>query len=359
MGRNLLVCLDGTNNEPETGATNVVRLYDLAAKDDRQLAYYDPGVGTMGARSATSAFGKALTRVTGLAIGSGIRENIEDAYLWLMRHYQAEDKIFIIGFSRGAYTSVALAGMLNTVGLLRPGADNLIPYAMDLYAASSDPDEKKSEEEQRKYWDQRDDFRAKFGNPAFPGPFSTTIRFAGLWDTVKSVGWLNAKARYEQAHWPFTHKLSNVEVARLALAIDEKRGPYAAYRLDDERVKKYPGRYQQMWFAGVHSDVGGQYPDDHRLSDIALGWMAKEAAEAGLRIDEGRHKAVLGVDLGEPLPTSYGVEGRVHPNSKVWWLTGPGWRPRTIRLSAGDLVHPSVQARIDAGGYEPRFEGKP
>jgi uncharacterized protein (DUF2235 family) len=358
MGRNLLLCLDGTNNEPETGATNVVRLYDLAIKDENQLVYYDPGVGTMGARSATSAMGKALTRVTGLAVGSGIRANIEDAYLWLMRHYQQDDRIFIVGFSRGAYTSVALAGMLNTVGLLRPGADNLIPYAMDLYAASSDPDKKQSEEEKRKYWDLRDDFRAKFGNPAFPGPFKTNIRFAGLWDTVKSVGWLNAKARYEQAHWPFTHKLSNVEIARLGLAIDEKRAPYAAYRFDDERVAKYPDRYQQVWFAGVHSDVGGQYPDDHRLSDIALGWMAHEASLTGLRIDETRHKDVLGVGIGEPLPTSYAVEGRIHPNSKAWWLAGPGWRPRKVRLQAGDQLHSSVQARMDATGYRPRFEEK-
>lgn len=356
MGRNLLLCLDGTNNEPETGATNVVRLYDLAVKDDDQLVYYDPGVGTMGARSATSRIGKTLTRVNGLAAGFGIKENIEDAYLWLMRHYRADDRIFVIGFSRGAYTSVALAGMLNTVGLLRPGADNLIPYAMDLYAASSDPDQKKSEEEQRKYWDLRDDFRAKFGHPAFPGPFHTTIAFVGLWDTVKSVGWLNAKARWEQSHWPFTHKLSNVEVARLALALDERRGPYAAYRFDDERVAKYPERYQQWWFAGVHSDVGGQYPDDHRLSDIALGWMATEAGKAGLRIDEDRHQEVLGVGLGEELPVSYAVEGRVHPNSKVWWLTGPGWRHRTVRRSAGDQLHPSVLARADATGYAWREE---
>jgi T6SS, Phospholipase effector Tle1-like, catalytic domain len=67
--RNLVVCLDGTNNEPEHGVRNVARLYDVAVKDDRQLVYYDPGVGTMGARGAVTQLGQALTRVSGLVTG--------------------------------------------------------------------------------------------------------------------------------------------------------------------------------------------------------------------------------------------------------------------------------------------------
>jgi uncharacterized protein (DUF2235 family) len=134
MSRNLVVCLDGTRNEPETGPTNVTRLYDLAVKDDRQLVYYDPGVGTMGARGATTRAGRWLTRAGGLVLGHGVRENVEEAYSFLMRAYQPGDRIFIFGFSRGAYTARALTGMLRTVGLLRPGAENLVPYAMKLYA---------------------------------------------------------------------------------------------------------------------------------------------------------------------------------------------------------------------------------
>ena len=142
MSRNLVVCLDGTRNEPETGATNVVRLYAMALKDGTQLVYYDPGVGTMGARSATTGAGKALTRVAGLAMGHGIKDNIEEAYRWLMATYQARDQIYVVGFSRGAYTCLALTGMLRTVGLLRPGAENLVPYALKLYAqhGSDHPD---------------------------------------------------------------------------------------------------------------------------------------------------------------------------------------------------------------------------
>jgi uncharacterized protein (DUF2235 family) len=93
--RNLVICLDGTNNEPEHGATNVARLYDVAVKDENQLVYYDPGVGTMGARGAVTQIGKALTRVAGLVIGYGIKDNIEEAYTWLSRNYQAGDRIFV------------------------------------------------------------------------------------------------------------------------------------------------------------------------------------------------------------------------------------------------------------------------
>src|SRR5215218_9795660 len=102
MSRNVLLCFDGTRNEPETGSTNVAQMYDMAVKDSDQLVYYDPGVGTMGARSATTEFGKMLTRMRGLVVGFGIKENIEEAYTWLMEHYRQDDRIFVVGFSRGA-----------------------------------------------------------------------------------------------------------------------------------------------------------------------------------------------------------------------------------------------------------------
>jgi uncharacterized protein (DUF2235 family) len=114
MIRNLVVCLDGTSNEPETGATNVARIYDLSIKDADQLVYYDPGVGTMGARSATTPVGQALTRAAGLVVGYGVRDNIAEAYTWLMNHYRAGDRVMVFGFSRGAYTALALTGMLRT-----------------------------------------------------------------------------------------------------------------------------------------------------------------------------------------------------------------------------------------------------
>lgn len=353
MTRNLVVCLDGTSNEPETGATNVARIYDLCVKSADQLVYYDPGVGTMGARSATTPVGQALTRSAGLVVGYGVRDNIAEAYTWLMGHYRAGDRVMVFGFSRGAYTALALTGMLRTVGLLRPGAENLVPYALKLYAKNSRRDLSKAEETE--FWEKRQRFDDSFGNPDFER-FARIIAFLGLWDAVKSVGWLNMKARFEQAHWPFTRKVSNVAVGRHAMALDENRGPFGVYRFDPEQVATRDGALAEVWFPGVHSDVGGQYPD-HRLSDLALAWMAGEAAAAGLVIDARRYVKALGVAPGVPLPASHAVDGRIHPHPWPWALAGPGWRPRAPR--EGDAFHESVRQRVEATAtsatpYRPR-----
>lgn len=350
MSRNLLVCLDGTHNEPETGATNVARLYAMAVKDGEQLVYYDPGVGTMGARSAITRAGKAMTRFAGLVVGYGIKDNIEEAYHWLMENYKAGDRIFIVGFSRGAYTALALAGMLRTVGLLRPGADNLVPYAMKLYAQHGKRQPTKDDEE--KFWRVRDDFNTNFGNTEF-NRFDRHVAFLGLWDTVKSVGWLNARARFEQARWPFTRIVPNVATGRLALAIDEKRRFYAEYRFDRDEVAKRAG-LREMWFAGVHSDIGGggDPRDGHGLSDIALGWMADEAVTAGLRIDEPAYQKLIGVPPGIPLPAEDVARRTVHQNSAWWSVAGLGWHHRAIRT--GDRLHPSVRQLIEGTSHHPR-----
>lgn len=134
--RNLVVCLDDAGHEPETGFTNVARLFDVAEKSPHQLVYYDPGVGTMGAQAAISPWTKALTRLAGLVAGYGIKDNIAQANTWLAHQYQPGDRIYVLGFSRGAYTARALTGMLRTVGLLDADADNLLPYALKLYAKS-------------------------------------------------------------------------------------------------------------------------------------------------------------------------------------------------------------------------------
>jgi uncharacterized protein (DUF2235 family) len=133
MGRNLVICPDGTRNEPETGATNVARLYGIAQKSDEQLVYYDPGVGTMGDLAAATRLGAVVDPRPGLVVGHGVKESIEEAYRFLMYTYQPGDRVFVFGFSRGAYTARAPVGMLRTVGLLHSDADNLVPYAMKLY----------------------------------------------------------------------------------------------------------------------------------------------------------------------------------------------------------------------------------
>ena len=356
MARNLVVCLDGTSNEPESGTTNVARTYAVAVKSESQRVYYDPGVGTMGARGAVTATGKKVTRVAGLVIGFGVKDNIEEAYAWLSANYERGDRIFVFGFSRGAYTARALTGMLRTVGLLRPGADNLTSYALKLYAQHGP--ENPTPEQETEFFRPRRLFNERFGNPDFPNPFNPhvhQVKFLGVWDTVKTIGWLNLKAQFEQARWPSTRRIVNVEQARHAMALDEKRRPYPVYRFDPQAVQESDGRYVEQWFAGVHSDVGGQYVDDHALSDIAFSWMLDEAVAAGLEVDEKVFKRLAGFPLAGPVKEDRPL-GRVHDNGKVWSLLG-GWKPRQVL--PGDLVHPSVHAKIAASSYRPRAGGFP
>ncbi|MBW9095344.1 DUF2235 domain-containing protein [Microbacterium jejuense] len=345
--RTLVLCLDGTGSEPESGVTNVARIYAMAVKDDRQLVFYDPGVGTMGARGAVTPFGAWLTRTAGLIVGYGIRDNIADAYSWLMAHYRDGDRIMLFGFSRGAYTAVALAGVLRSVGLLRPGAENLVPYALKM--ALSGGGDKPSETEEQAFWRTRSSFDDGFGNPAFRR-FGKPVTFLGVWDTVKSVGWFNLRARFEQVRWPFTRNVDGVRTGRLALALDENRRAFTEYRFgaDKEgvRVVDDPRRdLQEMWFAGVHSDIGGQYEDDHGLSDISLEWMTAEAVAAGLRIDPRAYDRLLGVTGGAPVPAER-AEGRIHRHQWYWAIAGLGWRRR--HPARADQLHPSVQRRVDA-----------
>jgi uncharacterized protein (DUF2235 family) len=314
--------------------------------------------------------GQALSRVAGLIAGYGIRDNIEQAYTWLAQNYRRDDRIYDFGFSRGAYTARALTGMLRTVGLLRPGCENLAPYALKLFAksgsssaATADPDgdaDQSAKAAQQRFWALRADFRRLFGNPEFPHPFDphrNQVHFLGVWDTVKSVGWLNLRGHLQVARWPFTARITNVGTARHALAIDEKRRFYAAYRFDPELVATDPERFREVWFAGVHSDVGGQFADDHRLSDIAFSWMATEAGLHGLRLDAKRFRRLT---VGTAPPTDDAL-GTIHTNSWMWWLLG-GWRSR--RVLHKDLVAPSVLERIaatavTAAPYRPELAGRP
>jgi hypothetical protein len=99
-----------------------------------------------------------------------------------------------------------------------------------------------------------------------------------------------------------------------------------------------------MWFAGVHSDVGGQF-EEHKLSDIALKWIVDEAESAGLLVDPKRYGKQIGVNVGQPLPDGYAL-GKIHANGIGWAIIGAGWHRREIR--PGDEIHPSVRHRMAA-----------
>jgi uncharacterized protein (DUF2235 family) len=278
MAKNIVVCLDGTNNQLRAAVnTNVVRLFNLLdlRDPDAQVAYYDPGVGPFSSPSAWSPPARTLSRYAGLMFGVGLRQNLGEAYSFVMSTYQQGDRIFVFGFSRGAYNARALTGMLDVFGVFRPGSQNLVPYAVNAYT-----------KQQRHDGDDTDFFRglriyAKTHD--VHGTGHTPVHFVGLWDTVKSAGTLT-----RQLKWPFTRQLPHAKTIRHAVSIDESRRPFAPYLVHAPGPKHPMVQKNQdlaeVWFSGVHSDVGGMFAEGTRLSDIPLKWMADEALAAGLLV---------------------------------------------------------------------------
>lgn len=321
MPKNLVICLDGTGAQPAAaGNTNVVRLYSMLDLSDpaRQIAYYDPGVGTFAAAGAWTSFARWWSRIQGLAFGTGLKENLGEAYTWLMRHWEPGDQVYVFGFSRGAYNARALVGMQRAIGLLRPGSENFVPYAVTAYSGD---------------FDDMHEIAEIFARTVdAEGHTTVPIRYLGLWDTVKAAGFLR-----RSISWPWTHQLPNVHRIRHAVSIDERRRPFREYPITDPD----DSTREQVWFAGVHSDVGGTFPDDRMLSTIALKWIAEGAVAEGLLVRRRKYAFETKVD------PSFAV-GRIHRNSRWWVLLGRRGRP----MRAGERVHASVKARIDAGvGY--------
>ncbi len=341
--RNLVVFLDGTRNEPETGTTNVARAFHLTEKNDQQIVFYAPGVGTIGSHSALTNAGKVATKLAGLVGGYGVRQNIEDAYRFLVANYRQGDRLYFFGFSRGAYTARALTGMLRTVGLLRPEVQNMTPYALKLYLKSG-PGKGADEN----FWRIRREFSNHFGNPGFPRAADGShpqVRFLGVWDTVKSIGSLTWRAQIQQVRWPFTASLPNVRYARHAMAIHERRRSYTLYRFRPKNGSKFEDQYREMWFAGTHGDIGGVFSEDRGLSDVALAWIITEAAHAGLQVSSRRYKALLDHEIFADIPEDVSL-GEIHRASRYWWLLG-GWKER--QPAPTDLLHPLARLRLAQG----------
>lgn len=339
--RNIVLCLDGTGNAYGSANTNVVKLYNLLEKNDVQYVYYDPGVGTFSADGAWTTAGKWLTRMLGLAFAFGMARSMAQAYLFIQRHFRPGDRVFIFGFSRGAYCARATAGLLNRCWLLRTDLKNLVPYAIALYKKE----------------------RSREVISGFRNSFSQRcpVAFLGLWDTVSSVGWI-----WNPKTLPFTRSNSSVKVVRHAVAIDERRAFYRTNRWTDK-----PGPKQdvlEVFFSGVHSDVGGSYPDtESGLAQIALRWMALHAADAGLLIDRKAWKQHFHASTAvkaNPLAQSHrSLKG-------LWWIVelcpkffndpAKDFR-RTIRINFGRRrfvpadarIHWSVRDRMNNSIYDP------
>jgi uncharacterized protein (DUF2235 family) len=333
-----VICLDGTGNEVEAKAsTNVFKLVEILdlSEPANQLVYYDPGVGTFAAPGAWTPAAQKISRLEGLALGHGLRQNLGEAYTWLMQTWEPGDTVFVFGFSRGAYTARALCGMLYRIGLLRPGAENLVPYAIKLYARKPG---KEGNLNNPDGWDRMDRFAGGLSRPVIGDSLAFPVHFLGIYDTVKATRILG-----RDFHWPYTNQLPNVAVVRHALSIDEKRRPYLPGLVPLDPTGKRS--VTETWFAGVHTDVGGGFADHPELGKISMRWMVDGAVAAGLRVRSRRYEARCKLAGSEAL-------GDVHKMRWTWALAL--YRHRTI--PSGARVHASVRDRIaQQPGYAADF----
>jgi uncharacterized protein (DUF2235 family) len=286
MTRNLVLCCDGTSNQFTAHRTNVLKLsYALEKNDSSQLVYYHPGLGTRAPVGVRSSFGNVWSKLAGLAFGAGLKADVADAYIFLMNHYRAGDRIYLFGFSRGAYTARVIASMLKLYGLAMTGNEALVPYAVDMMWAIS---KIRDEDRINAYFKLAEEFKGTLSAGA------CKPHFLGVWDTVNSVGWIGSPLAL-----PFTRNNPDITFTRHAIAIDERRAFFRVNWFEEAAG----ANLKQVWFPGSHCDVGGGYPESESgLSKYALDWMTGEALRADLLINANRLDEILGRKGGPFVP---------------------------------------------------------
>jgi uncharacterized protein (DUF2235 family) len=297
-GRNIVVFLDGTNNKiKHLSSTNVVRLYTLCRAHDptTQVLFYAPGVGTFSSPAAWTPPARTISRWSGSIFGVGMRANLGAAYTFLMNSYRPGDKVFVFGFSRGAYTARALAGMLEWCGLMRPGCENLVPSVVAEYTKVIRLTSWHREKNFASMRDYKTTFGAAFEDPADLDVAATgkhfPVHFLGVYDTVKAAG-----RRWARYNWPDTRRLRNVRHVRHAVSIDERRRPFNKHLVELSDEDHQLRTVQEVWFAGVHSDVGGKFKGGGTDLRHPLEVDAQQAIACGLEVDEARFANAANVD---------------------------------------------------------------
>jgi uncharacterized protein (DUF2235 family) len=264
--KHLIICFDGTWNaaDSEHAETNVALMARAVHANQNtdgiaQIVLYLRGVGSSGLE---------VQRIFAGAVGQGVDDNIRSAYMFLAQNYVPGDKIFIFGFSRGAFSARSLAGFVGSCGLLRRQRLGDIRKAWTYYRTVK----KRSPEK----------FVTLYSSDSH---VDVEIEFVGVWDTVGALGIpSHIFTTVNQREYGFhnTTPSTITKHAYHALAIDELRDEFVPTlwtgKLPDGCVM------EQVWFAGAHSDVGGGYAD-RTLADIPLVWMAQKAEACGLVLD--------------------------------------------------------------------------
>jgi uncharacterized protein (DUF2235 family) len=363
-GRRIVILCDGTSNRPdnrpegESIATNIWRLSELLRNDDEQTVWYEAGVGSDTSSTATNANRtRYLLSITGGAQGAkifsglgmlikliesgfgvGISETVINGYRAIVRLYRPGDRIYLIGFSRGAFAARSIAGVILRCGLLRAEYERFAPDVVQIYRTRESPLQDEPLRLDMAYPGRGSKLDSQSEHPV-------TVEFIGAFDTVASLGfplwgwWFRAFPIWNNI--PFATDPAKVcRNIYHALAMDERRAQFFPTLYIKPVTEPAPAVLEQVWFRGAHADVGGGYTR-RDLSDIPLGWMMDAMARHGLDFNPDADKDLMPNPVGtlhdelvrEPTWNFFGSWPRWHP------VPGPDEAAQTSRL------HPSVIAR--------------
>lgn len=332
MPKNIVILFDGTSNEISEDRTNILRLYGTLKRDSQQVVFYDPGVGTLAADNALFRTWPRVVEFWGQATGYGLDTNVKEAYRFLVQTYahgksgEARDRIYLFGFSRGAYSARVLAGFIHAFGLMTPDQLNLLDYVYRAYKRIGEDTVDVPELGERKGADKSFAEMKLFERALQPD--RPPIRLLGLFDTVASViergviGWrLRSHA--------FTRTNRSVQSVRHAVAIDERRVMFRPNLWPEDqpywgnpfnRSAAVDQDAVEVWFRGVHGDIGGGYPEKRSaLAKVPLDWMIRETGPMGLKF---KTLTVNEIVLGQNPKKHYvAPDGSARPQDsmdKIW-----------------------------------------
>ena len=236
--RNLVILLDGTGNELGRNLSNVLKLYRIAEKGERQLCFYNPGVGTISRINPWRRFQQKVNGILGLATGYGLDETVLSAYRFLVENWREGDRVFLFGFSRGAWSARVLAGLLHLIGLVRPEQLNMCDSALGTYKQAAN----------------EDDLPLAWHFSRVIGARYPAIRFLGVWDTVGSV-LVPRPDRFSVPSLetlPYTETNPSVEIFRHAMALDERRRMFRLARWNEPQ-SFLRNRFKPDLLAALHA----------------------------------------------------------------------------------------------------------
>lgn len=385
MPKNIVILLDGTSNAIKQNRSNILRLYGTLTKSDEQIVYYDPGVGTFGAERAYFGWWRWVHEFWGLMTGWGLDQNVQEAYRFLVEHYDngkkngtdRRDRIYIFGFSRGAYSARVLAGFIRAVGLMEPRNLNLLDYAYKAYKRIGEQGDGAALAEDK--------------NPAFAeirlfermlDTDRPPIEMLGLFDTVASVIESGRYGPRFKSH-AFTETNVSVESVSHAVALDERRTMYRPvlwqtggeyWNNPHNKKNTKPQDVKELWFTGYHCDVGGGLTEEEsELCKIPLLWMIGRARKRGVLFKARSINLLVNGHSSEGRYVAPNALGDSHDSMKRFWplfefiprkkpkdskrgavlgLIFPLFEPRHVPDGAN--IHISVNERSKALGIWPR-----